>query len=108
MGLEGCPETLGGWTLGMTGQCFNPQAGFRIGKNAPKVAALQVLLILIIMKNGNRRSSHGHRGSKRRELAVTRTLTWIARILSHTYINTVITTLCEAPAQLLHNLESIL
>ena len=35
----------------------------------------------------------------------THTLTWIARIHSHTYINTVITTLCEAPAQLLHNLE---
>ena len=32
---------------------------------------------------------------------------WIARIHSHTYINAVTstTTLCEAPAQLLHNLE---
>ena len=36
----------------------------------------------------------------------TRTLTWIARIYSHTYINTVTTT-CEAPAQLLQILESI-
>ena len=31
----------------------------------------------------------------------TRTLTWITRICSHTYINTVRTTLCQAPAQLL-------
>ena len=37
----------------------------------------------------------------------TRTLTWIARIHSHTYINTVTTTWCEAPAQLLQKLESI-
>ena len=36
----------------------------------------------------------------------TRTLTWIARIHSHSYINAVATTLCKAPAQLLHNLES--
>ena len=36
-----------------------------------------------------------------------RTLTWIARIHSHTYtlINTVTTTLCEAPAQILQTLE---
>ena len=31
---------------------------------------------------------------------------WIARIRSHTYINTATTTWCEAPAQLLQNLES--
>ena len=36
----------------------------------------------------------------------TRTLMWIARIHSHTYINTVTTTLCEVPAHLLQNLES--
>ena len=42
-------------------------------------------------------------GSKRR---ATRTLTWIARSHSHIYINTVTTTLCEAPAQLLQTLES--
>ena len=54
----------------------------------------------IIMKNFNRRTSHGHYGSKRRKL------TWIARIHSHTFINTVKTTLCEAPPQLLQNLES--
>ena len=34
------------------------------------------------------------------------TLMWIACIHSHTYINNVTTTLCEAPAQLLQNLES--
>ena len=34
------------------------------------------------------------------------TLTWITRLHFHTCINTVITTWCEAPAQLLHNLES--
>ena len=33
------------------------------------------------------------------------TLTWITRIHSLTYINTVTTMLCEAPAQLLQNYE---
>ena len=42
------------------------------------------------MKNFNKRSARGRHGSKRRELAhATRTLTWIARIHSHTYINVV-------------------
>ena len=36
----------------------------------------------------------------------TRTLTWIARIHSHTCINTVTTMLCEASGQLLRNLAS--
>ena len=36
-------------------------------------------------------SSHGDHGSKRRELAQHSTLPWIARIHSHTYINTVTT-----------------
>ena len=40
------------------------------------------------------------------QTGATRTLTWITRINSHTYINTVTSTLCKAPAQLLHNLES--
>ena len=58
-------------------------------------------------KNFNRRGFHGQHGSKRRELAqhahsrgshaFTRTLI---------YINTVITTLCQAPAQVLQNLKS--
>ena len=49
------------------------------------------------MKNYNRRSSHGHHGSKRRELAQHAHSTWIAHMHSHTYINTVTTTsLCEA------------
>ena len=41
------------------------------------------------MKNFNRRNVHGHHGSKRRDLAQ-RTLKWIARIHSRTYINVVI------------------
>ena len=36
----------------------------------------------------------------------TRTLTRLARIHSHTYINTVTTAWCEAPVQLLQNMES--
>ena len=49
--------------------------------------------IIMIMKNFNRCDSHGHHGSKHRELAQ-RTLTWISRIHSHTYsyINTVTST----------------
>ena len=43
MGVQGCIASLGFWTLGMTGQCFPPEAGFRIGKNGPKVASMQVL-----------------------------------------------------------------
>ena len=58
------------------------------------------------MKNFNKRNFHGHYRSKRRELAQhARTLTWIARIHSHTYINTVTIMLCKAPAQLLQNLK---
>ena len=55
---------------------------------------------MIIMKKFYKRDSHGHHGSKRRELAQ-HILTWIARIHSHSYINTVTTTWCEALAQLL-------
>ena len=39
------------------------------------------------MKNFNGRSSHGHHGSKLRELVQHAHSTWIARIHSHTYIN---------------------
>ena len=45
---------------------------------------------MMMMKNLNRRDSHGHHGSKRREL-VQHAHTWITRIHSHTYINTVTT-----------------
>ena len=63
--------------------------------------------MIMIMKNFNRRSFHGGHGSKRRELAeLTRTLTWVARIHSHTYINIIRNTWCEAPAQLLQNFEN--
>ena len=55
--------------------------------------------LYIIMNDEVSRNSHGHHGSTHREL-VQHTLTWIAHIQSHTYINTRITC-CEAPAQLL-------
>ena len=56
------------------------------------------MIMIVIMENLNR-----HRGSKRRELAHTRG--------SHAFIhaltfNTVATTWCEAPVQLLQNFES--
>ena len=60
-----------------------------------------IIIIIIIMKTINRRSSHGHHGSK----SIERTLTWIARIHSHTFINTVTTTLCEAPAHILQHFK---
>ena len=63
-----------------------------------------IIIITIITKNFNRRNSHGHHGSKCHELAQ-HALTWIARMHSHTYINTVTITWCEVPAQLLQNLE---
>ena len=54
------------------------------------------------MKNFNRRSQFPWSPRlKPLQSGVTRTLTWIARIQSHTYINIATTTLCEAPAQLL-------
>ena len=63
------------------------------------------------MKYFNRHSSHGHQMAQALWTGATHshTLTWIPRIhlQLHTYINTVTTTLCEAPAQLLTNLESI-
>ena len=60
--------------------------------------------IITIIKNFNRRSSHGHHGSKRRELAQNAHSRGSYALLD---INTVRTALCEAPGQLLHNLESI-
>ncbi|KAK7490020.1 hypothetical protein BaRGS_00018720 [Batillaria attramentaria] len=43
MGVEGCDKgTLSIWTLGMTGECFNPQAGFRIGKGATRKVSMQM------------------------------------------------------------------
>ena len=57
------------------------------------------------MKNYTRLSSHGEPWLKAPRTGATCTL---ARVYSHTYINTVTTTtLCEAPAQLAQNLESI-
>ena len=64
-------------------------------------------MMMIIMMNFTRRSSRGHHGSKRRELAQHAHSTWIAPRIFHsrTYIDTVTSTLCEAPALLLQNLE---
>ena len=42
MGTADCSEMLAGWAVGMTGQCYNPQAGFLMGKNGPKVVSMQV------------------------------------------------------------------
>ena len=50
---------------------------------------------------------HGHHGSNRRELAQHAHSSGSQAFHSHTDINTVTTTLCEAPVQLLQNLESI-
>ena len=48
--------------------------------------------------NGEHCSSHSHKA----QTGAARTLTWIARIHSHAYMNTELTTTwCEAPAQLL-------
>ena len=55
--------------------------------------------------NFNRHNSSGHHGSKRRKQAQ-HVLTWIARrIQSHLHQHSY-NHLCEAPAQLLQNLES--
>ena len=51
-------------------------------------------------KNFDRRISHCHnQWLKAPRTGATRTLSWIARIHSHTCINTVTTTSCKAPAQ---------
>ena len=57
------------------------------------------------MKNFKRRNSYGHHGSKRRAL-VQYVHSPGSHSFSRTFINTVTTTLCEVPDQLLHNLES--
>ena len=57
------------------------------------------------MMNINRCNSHGHHGSKRRELAQHAHSSG-SHAFTHTLTSTVTTTLCKAPAQLLQNLES--
>ncbi|XP_070190209.1 peptidyl-glycine alpha-amidating monooxygenase A-like [Littorina saxatilis] len=42
MGSAGCTEMIGLWSLGMTGQCFNSQAGIRIGKGYTTLVTLQI------------------------------------------------------------------
>ena len=64
-----------------------------------------LIIIMIIIMNFNGRNSHGNHGSKRRELAQ-HAHSHGSHAFTHTlYINTVTTTWCEAPAQLLHHLE---
>ncbi|XP_050411447.1 dopamine beta-hydroxylase [Patella vulgata] len=41
MGLRGCTKAIGIWTLGLPGECFNKEAGFRIGLNGMKKGVLQ-------------------------------------------------------------------
>ncbi|KAK7094627.1 dopamine beta-hydroxylase-like [Littorina saxatilis] len=41
MGALGCSTTIGIWTLGMTGECINPEAGFRVGKGGATRVAFQ-------------------------------------------------------------------
>ena len=59
------------------------------------------------MKTINRRSSHGHHGSKRRELAQQRGAhSRGSPAFTHTLTSTQLQPPCsDAPAQLLHNLE---
>ena len=71
---------------------------------APSLAKIKFgkccLCIIIVMKNFNRCNSHGHHGSKRRELA--QHSHSMDRIHSLTlYINAVTSMWCEAPAKLL-------
>ena len=63
------------------------------------IRTIIIIIIIIIMKNFNQ--CNGLPWLKAPRTGATRTLTWIIRIHSCTYINTVTTTLCEAPAQLL-------
>ena len=57
--------------------------------------------IIVTMNNFNRRNSHGHHGSKRREVSQD-AHSHGSHAFTHTlYISTVTTTWCEAPAQLL-------
>ena len=42
MGVKGCTETIAVWTLGMPGDCFHREVGFRFGKGAGRRLAIQV------------------------------------------------------------------
>ena len=71
-------------------------------QNDLRLRAVQIKII--IMKNFNRQFPWSP-WLKAPRTGATRTLTWIAHIQSHTYINTVTTTLCEALCQLLYNFK---
>jgi dopamine beta-monooxygenase len=42
MSLRGCTSIIGSWSVGLSGQCFGPKAGYRIGLFAFKRVNLQV------------------------------------------------------------------
>ena len=80
------------------------------GSSAHVLPVIPDTRIIIIMKNFNRRDSHGHHGSQRRELTqhahshvhgshVTTSLTLTSLTTLTTSINTFATTWCEAPTQ---------
>ena len=77
-------------------QSWQPSASFVFYPFLIFIITIIIIIIIIMMKkkNFNRRSSHGHHGSRFRELAYGNTHTHVDRsIHSHTYINTVTTTL---------------
>ena len=64
-----------GWTLGSLSNA----------KLYVSVVVQAIVFVIVIAKNFNRRNSHGHLGSKRRELAQhAHSLPWIARFHLHT------------------------
>jgi hypothetical protein len=43
--IDGCVNVIGIWTVGITGFCYQKDAGFRVGKNGFKVVVLEVNII---------------------------------------------------------------
>ncbi|XP_025104356.1 DBH-like monooxygenase protein 1 homolog [Pomacea canaliculata] len=39
--MGGCSDIIGAWTLGLSGQCFHPKAGFKVGANGYKTLLIQ-------------------------------------------------------------------
>lgn len=42
MGSGNCFDTIGGWTVGASGECFHDNIGFRLGRHGYKYGILQV------------------------------------------------------------------
>ena len=92
-----------GESCSMAVRCDRASDGFSTTLKTAAREREKVHKLIIIMKKFNRRSSHGSHGSKRHKLAQHA----LSRGLhAHTYINTVSTTLCKAPAHLLQDLET--